>query len=69
MTLFLWLDVYNLTDNYHDGGSLLVIAESEAQARTAAAGSVESVPEKAPDVVRTCEGPEGVWVFPNTGCC
>lgn len=73
MKLFMWERVKKLTSNYHPDGGLVVIAENETRARqlfAEQAGAGTELPaEQAPDVVRETEGPEGVWVFPDAGCC
>lgn len=36
MKIFIWKDIEQLTDHYHSGGGLAVIADSEDRARTIA---------------------------------
>lgn len=83
MKIYIWEQKDNITDRYHSGGGLLVIAESKAQA-------IEMIESKKEGAVRdyvdieiaedfTFEDPDyefeieasepKIIVFPNTGCC
>lgn len=69
MKAFVWKSVCNLTDNYHDGGGCLVIAESLEAARKLLppeCGAQEEQPEKEYDI---SSDKEEVFIFPNAGCC
>lgn len=77
MNIYLFQSISDLTDNYHDGGSAMVIAESVEKAinslpvaaQTEAsndwvAGRVRSWPLPLGTVVK----PE-MFIFPDAGCC
>lgn len=75
MYIFIWEDVKNLTGRYHDGGGLVIVAESLDKARAAYLRdegktdcSALTVP---PNRVITCADHESpsVFVFPDAGCC
>lgn len=73
-SLYIWNRVAGLTDSYHDGGGLVVIASSLDRAReilTAEAGVQENceaftIP---PDMEVECAGEEYIAVHPDAGCC
>lgn len=75
MKLFIWHRVDNATDNYHSEGGVAVIADSLERAREILkprTGKNDRECEALttePDVVRECEGPDAVFVFPDAGCC
>lgn len=74
MRMFVWKYVSELTNNYHNGGGLLVVAPDLFSARVWLK-TRDDIPvdceayEKAPDIERECEGPEIVVVFQDAGCC
>lgn len=72
MKIFIWEKLENLTDSYHSGGGLVVIASSvEAAIELARGFLVEfSDTELTPDLELNCEhGEERVFLFPDEGCC
>ncbi len=81
MTMFLWRYLPCVSTNWHSGGGLVVFARDEARARELANehikarfgeydGEYEPIPDDAKaDDVRSCEGAEAVWTFPDAGCC
>lgn len=73
-TLFVWESVGDLTENYHDGGGVLVIADNLELARELLAKSVPSgcdafrqPPDFTASVAKETE--DKVTVFPDAGCC
>ena len=75
MKLFVWNRVDHATDNYHDEGGVMVIAETLDRARELLKGKTGKDERpcgaltKEPDLVRECEGPDYIGVFPDAGCC
>jgi len=75
MKLFVWNYVERASDNYHDCGGIVVIADSLERAREIVAertGKDDKPCEamtKIPDLTRDCEGPEYVAIHPDAGCC
>lgn len=74
MRLFVWKYVGQCTDNYHNGGGVLVIA-SDLDAARDLIRTRRDIPveceaySEAPDEDRECEAPETVIVFQDAGCC
>jgi hypothetical protein len=71
MKLFVWNDVTKATDNYHDGGGIVVIADSLERARELIEQKSPgcSAATEDPDLVRECEGQEYIAVHRDAGCC
>lgn len=72
MKLFVWTDVVWVSNNYHNDGGIIVIAETLDRAREMLPTFEDGVCEaktKEPDLIRECEGPEYIEVHPNAGCC
>lgn len=73
MKLFMWDFVGGATGSYHDGGGVVVIAETLERAREMIAAEKEREKCEAltqePDLVRECDGPEHISVHPDAGCC
>ena len=70
LTLYVWPRIAQATDNYHTAGGVLVVAATETQARAMAmAQGAMIAPTEHPTLVRSVEGPEGVVIFPDAGCC
>lgn len=71
MKVFVWNYIYNLTDNYHSGGGLVVFAEDEARAKELAiAHGVTFSDDDTLDDVRIVDGgEERVYIMPDAGCC
>lgn len=73
MKLFIFNDIK--TRNYHSGGGAVIVAESLDRAQELArlhGGDAEWENFKvvgAPVAEYSVRGPEGVWVFPDKGCC
>ena len=73
MKIFIWKYINNLTDNYHSGGGLVVIAETEAKARKKAIKAMRKdcysqrtaeectiFPDEKPNLILSIKGlPEG----------
>ena len=70
MNLYIWERVDKCTASYHSEGGVLVIAETEAQAREFANAKegVSIRKDEMPDHVRQVAGHQMVVVFPDTGC-
>ena len=74
MKLFIWKDLDGLTFQWHDGGSLLVVAVSLEAAKLLVAND-ESIPDglelPEPATVYELAGEiaPSVVVFPDKGCC
>lgn len=73
MKIFIWERISNVTDSYHDGGGLTVIAPSLQEARDLIN---KELPEDCgalttdPDHEFTVDSEESkVIVFPDSGCC
>ena len=73
MTMFVWESVGNLTENYHDGGGVVVIAVSVDAARKQIEGACPkgcTALKDEPDYRANVEaGEEKIFVFPDAGCC
>lgn len=76
MKAFIWSDVNHITNNWHDGGALLVIAPTLEEARklgTENHGNDGDKPDlsKEPNFVFDAPGytEPDTHVFENAGCC
>ena len=76
LSLFIWLDVEDLTTNYHSGGGLVIAASSEAEARELFAARASEgchiAADELPDYVLPLAAgvdPPPVLTFPDAGCC
>ena len=75
MTVFIWSGLSHLTDNYHHGGGLVVVAESLEQARElfkpplvpAECDAFTVEPDRALPVPDDAK--EEVFIFEDAGCC
>jgi hypothetical protein len=71
--IFVWVFVDKLTDNWHSGGGLVVVAEDEAAARASLLvdNAVDLSADKAPDHVYELAGvaEPKFFIFPDAGCC
>ncbi len=68
MKVYVWVRIEKCTDNYHEDGGVVVIAESEERARELAnkkEGCFICEDEK-PEIVGF---EEKVFIMPNAGCC
>lgn len=74
MKIFVWKRVYKVSDNYHDEGGLLVVAENEERAKEliGAEQNVIVTDEEWAEVI-TYElmdvEKERIITFPDAGCC
>lgn len=70
MKVFVWIEVDQMSNNYHCNGSVVVFAESESRAREIAnVNGCAIKPEELPVDVRECSGEEKAYWMPNAGCC
>ena len=72
MKVFVWVSVGACSNNYHEGGGVVVFAESEARARELAnkePGCAINEDEKPDDVRSVYGGQEAVYIMPDAGCC
>lgn len=76
MKAFLWEYLSNVTHSYHNGGAVLVIAESLEDAKAQVprvrdeyAGDPTPEPVGEPDYVWPIEAEPAVFVFEDSGCC
>lgn len=70
MKLFVWNYLIGLTDNYHDGGGLVIIAEDLVEANLLVTSETEfNEVLPLPDLTRECEGPVYIKVHADAGCC
>lgn len=74
MKLFVWEYVYGLTENYHDGGGVMIISEDVESARRfyKSSGGLEGCTLLKEDPSFTCnvENQEPLVIeFPDAGCC
>lgn len=75
--MYVWESVSGLTQNYHDGGGALVIADNLEAARQllkekgVSEGSEVFVqePDYTASVVTVLETQDRVFIFPDAGCC
>lgn len=73
MKVFIWHNV-EVTENYHSGGGLVVIANDEKEARDSANKviGVNLLAEEAPDVIEYLlkdSTKPVVYIHPDAGCC
>ena len=66
MKLFIWNRIYELTDNYHPEGGLLVIAEDLENAKNMEPKINSIKPDYVYDVI--ADKPLKI-IFPDAGCC
>lgn len=62
----LWNYVRDLTSSWHNGGGIVVVAESLERARKIAPGDLREEPDKTYEVG---EAAEEFFIFPDAGCC
>ncbi len=67
MKMFIWQSVSGLTDSYHDGGGLAVVAASLEQAWLLAPAAKDEQPDKTYNLADSVD--EEVFIFPDQGCC
>lgn len=75
MKIFIWKDVEKVSESYHSGGGLVVIAESIDRAKhlSRETGYIQD-PLPTPDMIMALHpmhrnDPEQLIVFPDAGCC
>lgn len=70
MNIYIWSFVGSLTDNYHSGGGVVVIAETEEKARALADKHGVTFNKEVPDIHELAgDIPETIYLFPDAGCC
>jgi len=71
MKVFIWEDLDEVSDNYHTGGGLVIIAESLDDAVAIVADKKHIKIDKPPTRIIGCADTEEkkVYVFPDAGCC
>lgn len=74
MKIFIFSDVEQLTDRYHSGGGLVVVAENEENVKELIKDhpyiELTEVDWKYVDIYDvTTEVDSEVYVFPDAGCC
>jgi hypothetical protein len=83
MQLFIWQCVSNLTNRYHDGGGLVIVAQNLDAARELLRQTDGVLTERIGDIDRCCafdiapnvvyelhpDTTPSVRVFPDAGCC
>lgn len=84
MKLYIYSDVVGITDNYHNGGGLVIITDrapatvwhEHVDALPKSSGMYpenidpDALEGKLPDlVVGIVERPERIFIFPDSGCC
>lgn len=67
MKLFIWDYLCELTDSYHNGGGLVVVAEDLDKAKALNGAIGDNPPDRVYDLKGKNE--EAVYVFPDSGCC
>jgi hypothetical protein len=70
MKIFIWQGVSGITDSYHDGGGVAVIAEDleAARAHLGRSSAMKEAPDFVFELKRGTKGPQTI-VFPDSGCC
>ena len=71
MKIYIWENVTAVTNNYHDGGGIAVIAESREAARALLPYKKCGAHVAEPDAEYEIAGDAAprVFVFPDAGCC
>jgi hypothetical protein len=74
MNIYIFQRISELTDNYHSGGGLVVIAESLSRVlELAGRGGIGISSEELESVIvhklSKKDTSEGVFIFPDAGCC
>lgn len=64
--IFIWKDLAGLTNRWHDGGGLAIVAPSLERAHETNPACAAAPPDWSADVSET---EEVEFVFPNSGCC
>lgn len=66
MKVYIFDYINELTSNYHDGGGLVVVAESLERVNEMFPQTVGETPN---DILETSEKFEKSYIFPDAGCC
>jgi hypothetical protein len=74
MKIFIFESIYKLTDSYHEGGGLVIVAKDEDHAKQLITSDPEIQPtedEWKSAVVLELANEEDprFWTMPNAGCC
>lgn len=71
MKIYIYKELYHVSDRYHEHGGLIVIAKDRKAHDSLVAKDVSIVIDKRPDIILNVSGKieEQVIVFPNAGCC
>ena len=73
MKIYVFEYLSGITDNYHDGGGLVVVAKDmrEVKKLVSALPDVGDLSQLKADAVYKVDGPaeSKVFVFPDAGCC
>lgn len=71
MKAFLWHQIDKVSDNYHEGGGVIIVAETIDRAREIAlVGDEKMSIDGEPDYIFDSDLiEEKVIPFPNAGCC
>jgi hypothetical protein len=73
MKIWLFIEPDKVTDSWHSGGSVMVIAETEGQVKNLLAHTEVELSEDDWENVRTFPThsyvPAEVFIFPDSGCC
>ena len=73
MKVFIWDFVEKLTENYHPGGGLVVIANNEQDARIIAMEKGVVFSDEKPEVYKLDDEHLGsedkIFIFADAGCC
>ena len=71
MKIYIWQEIKHCSDNYHDNGGVVVIADNlERAEKLAMEQGCKFSPEETPDhEIETTSHDEKVIIFPNAGCC
>lgn len=71
MKVFVWNDVDKVSNRYHEGGGVVVFADTEERAREIANvdGCAIRADEYPNDVRDVAGGDEAVYYMPNAGNC
>lgn len=73
-TMFVWENVDGLTNNYHDGGGTVVIADNLEVARkllveNGVSEGSEVLTESPNYTTSVVSDEDKVFIFPDAGCC
>lgn len=72
MKLYIFEDVWNLTDNYHSSGAYVVITDGDPFEIIYKSRNDDEALEFAEDlvwVIDTDQTEENLFAFPDAGCC